>query len=450
MDSGRCSRDPSRTILFRSWAVVLLLTAALLFVPYAFSAEPASSPVKGAPGDGLPGVRIVGLPDWLGHSAARSLSVVWREMSSDGIGDARLEILRVVSERLFPGFLVTVDEEQNLPVASFSPQIVTNWDVECVVPPLSDALRPWFLRDIDGMSATIASLLSGFPVAALSWADAALRDEIRRLLAPVLPGWTITILARITTPLPEKETGERNERCLLQVAFSPEQPLVLAVVPRVYSSSLPVVLRSDLNEALLKGMSPVIGIPVLWAKKHASDIERIAEFRLSDRNTVVNSMAKVHADFVPEQISRIDADVESRRYILRAWAATYLGTDDRYPEFGLHVGRKALPWSGWDVELYAEWIVRANDLHLESRYGAEWSLFPAFSIGGEVSYPGGVFWWKARTRQDIGHPYLWWRMNTDNEHNIGLGVRINEHISIELHYDERDADSMSLRLIGNL
>ena len=41
-------------------------------------------------------------------------------------------------------------------------------------------------------------------------------------------------------------------------------------------------------------------------------------------------------------------------------------------------------------------------------------------------------------------------MNTDNEHNIGLGVRINEHISIELHYDERDADSMSLRLIGNL
>jgi len=67
-----------------------------------------------------------------------------------------------------------------------------------------------------------------------------------------------------------------------------------------------------------------------------------------------------------------------------------------------------------------------------------------------VTYPGGVFWWKARTRQEIGRPYVWWRMNTDNEHNIGVGVRINEHISIELHYDERDADSMSLRLIGDL
>lgn len=450
MDSERCSKGDFQTILYQFRAVVLLLTAALLFVPYAFAAEPRDASLKGTTGSDLAGVRVRGLPDWLGQSAARSLSVVWREISNDGIIHARLDVLRVVSERLFPGFLVSVEEEQNHAVASFSPQIVTNWDVECIVPPLSDALRPWFLRDIDGISAKIASLLSGFPVAALSWADAALRDEIRRILAPVLPGWSITILARIATPLPGKDAGERNERCLLQAAFSPEQPLVLAVVPRVYSSSLPVVLRSDLNEALLKGMSPIIGIPVLWAKKHASDIERMAEFGLSDRNTVVNSRAKVHADFVPEQISRIDADVESRRYILRAWAATYLGTDDRYPEFGLHVGRKALPWSGWDVELYAEWIVLANDFHLESRYGAEWNIFPAFSIGGEVTYPGGVFWWKLRTRQDIGRPYVWWRMNAESEHNIGLGVRINEHISIELHYDERDADSMSLRLIGNL
>jgi hypothetical protein len=371
-------------------------------------------------------------------------------MSTEDAQEFRLEIMKIVAERLFAGFIVSVSDENGRPAVLLSPQTRADWSVECLPPPLSDVLASWFLRDVDGAAETIRALLSGFPVAALSWADAALRDEIRRLLGPVVPGWTVSILARLAPPAADVTNVRRTERCTLQVTFSPEQPLVLAVVPRVHSSSLPVVLRSDLNDALLKGMSAVIGIPVLWAKKHAADIERFAEFHLSDRNTVTNSRARVDATFVPDQISRINADVESRRYILRAWAAFYLGTDDRYPELGLHIGRKALPWSGWDVELYAEWILRANDFEIEGRYGAEWSPFPAFSIGGEVSYPGGRFWLKARTRQDVGRPYLWWRFSNDDEHNIGLGVRINEHISIELHYDGRDPDSLSLRAIGNL
>ena len=127
--------------------------------------------------------------------------------------------------------------------------------------------------------------------------------------------------------------------------------MVLAIVPSISSSTLPVAFRSDLREKILRTLAPVVGLPIEWAAKNKLRIESLAAEALFDTNTVSNARATVDVSFSPEQLSPVQAEVESPRYTIRAWIAAYAGADGKYPEIGLHLGRNALPLSGWDVEI---------------------------------------------------------------------------------------------------
>ncbi len=50
----------------------------------------------------------------------------------------------------------------------------------------------------------------------------------------------------------------------------------------------------------------------------------------------------------------------------------------------------------------------------------------------------------------VKQPYFWVRFSENSEKNMGVGYRLNEFLSIELHYDERDDDQWSIRAVGNL
>lgn len=404
----------------------LFLAATLLFISF---------PLYGA-------VRIEGMPKWMAESAEKSLNAVWNEMDRTIPLAERFSMLVLVGNRLLSGYTIETPHYSDGDVivralAEDFPQ----WRIELNNPSLPFPANTWFKDDTRQFPDLVHICLENVPVSALAWADMALRREIEAITKEHVPGWDISILV---------ELAEGANSPVLRISFVPEQPLVLAVTPSVQSGSLPVAFQTDLKDNLQSGLFPVIGLPVNWVDYHKRDIEILAEQSLADRNIIENSKAKVDVSFRPSQISRADARVESSRYTIQAWAAAYGGTDDRYPELGLHVGRKALPMSGWNVELYGEWILSTNDFDLESRWGARWKIHSRILLGAEVAYPGEELWWRFWFTGHVKQPYVWWRYSENSKSNMGIGYRINEFLSIELHYDECDDDQWSIRAVGNL
>ena len=259
------------------------------------------------------------------------------------------------------------------------------------------------------------------------------------ILRRTLPGWQGNLLVRI-------EGG----RSILKLGLVPEQPLILAVRPHTSSTSLPAVLHSGLKDGLLAELSPLIGLPVTWVARHESQVAEWTSALLSDEPLVGNLKAKPKVTVKPQPVTDLSVSLESRRYTIWAWAAAYAGTSDRYPEAGLHLGRKAQPFPGWDVELYGEALLFLNDWDLESRLGFRWAPWERVWVGVEQSWPDETAWWRVWFVGPVRSPYAWVRGSEEGDMNFGIGYRLNENLSIELHYDDRDENASSVRLVGNL
>lgn len=428
--------------------MVFPLLAFLLIVPSVCSASPAD-------------IGVEGVPYWLRPSVERSLRSVWAEISpryaaqhdyregpSSPQGDL-LSILGLVAERIFVGYSPFITVSENGILVTLSPDEPVAWLVEIKPPSLSPPAAEWFDENAAGLGGSIQRMLAFLPVEALSWADVALKEAIEETCAPLLPGWNPSLLVRVQT---REASGDSlpEETRILQVSFSPRPPLVLAIIPSISSSTLPVAFRSDLKEKILRTLAPVVGLPIEWAAKNKLRIEALAADALRDTNTVSNARATVDVAFSPDQLSAVKAEVESPKYSIRAWIAAYAGSDGKYPEIGLHFGRKALPFSGWDVELYGEWVLAANDFSLESRWGFRWSPWKHVLVGAEKSFPGNVLWYRVSVEGGPRSPYFWWRWSEDGDAMLGLGYRIDGRISLELHYDDRHDDRLTLKAISDL
>ena len=389
------------------------------------------------------GLIVEGVPPWLRERMERSAETVWPEIVSGGAesgGEKALSLLSMVSERVFTGFSVieAVRDGEDVRLR-LEPGEKIPWVVEIASPQLSPPVSTWFQEDVSGMEKRIAELLPLLPLDALTWADLSLRDAVASITAAQIPGWTPGLLVKL-----------QDGRRILQISFAPKPPLVLAIVPKVYSSSLPVMLQSDLRENMLRNLAPVVGLPIEWAGANRKKIEALAEEKLLDSNTVGNTRGTVEVNFQPGQIAPANAEVESPRYSIRAWVAAYAGSDTKYPEVGLHLGRKFVPFSGLTMELYGEWLISANDFSLESRWGVRWSPWKHIMAGVEQAYPGSVTWYRLWFEGGVNAPYAWWRISEDGDHSAGIGYRINGRISLELHYDGRDDEKLSLKAISDL
>jgi len=385
-------------------------------------------------------VRVEGLREWLRPTAERSLSAVWEEMPPSAGAEERLRLLRIVSDRLLSGYrCVEVRRSpEGVSVRLEPDRPVPGWAVEFGPPSLSAPLAAWLREDLSGRDAPIGAELEGVPLEALTWGDEALLAVVRENLDPVTPGWRKTLMV---------VPGEG--RTILRIGLIPDPPLVLAVAPTLDSTTLPTVLHAELREDLLKGLYPAIGMPVPWIDRHRRDMEAWTGSILQGANLVVQSRSTAAVKVEAEPISRVNVQLESRRYVVWAWGAVYAGAE-RPAEVGLHVGRRATLFPRFEVELYGEWIAQVDDGSLEGRYGLRWSPWGDVWLGAEWVHPGDAFWGRFMAGGRIRRPYVWLRLSEEGEANAAGGYRLNEHISLELHYDERDEDPWSVRAVGNL
>nr|HPK43341.1 hypothetical protein [Synergistales bacterium] len=200
----------------------------------------------------------------------------------------------------------------------------------------------------------------------------------------------------------------------------------------------------------LEALAPFIGLPGEWVDRHRGPIEAMVAGNLETKWAAREVRGEVTVDITPERIAPVDIRVESDRYTLQAWAAVSLGSDERHPEIGVHLGRMASPVQGWNLELYGEWVAGTNDLHVESRWGVRWPAWPDIWLGAEVAYPGEDIWFKVWFEELLPRVYLWGRLNDDGDAVAGIGWRFGGYLAWELFYDSRDGDRICVRLVGNL
>lgn len=388
-----------------------------------------------------PKVTVYGMPMWLADIAERSLTAVLQNIPKSQSPSSVERAMRVVSDRIFTGYRVTAAslDDGDLRVIFEPRSALPDWELEIQYPQLSEPVSGWFASDIAKVDPAINSLVKDLPIEALSWCDEGLRDTINDALKPVLPGWR-----------PGLVVHTEDKRAVLRISFNPELPLILAITPTFSSTSLPNIIYDELKDDLLEQVSVFIGLPVEWANLHAEEINTWIAEVLSDKTLVKNTKSKAAVTLSPAPISRANVRVESSRYTIWGWSAVYAGTTDRSAELGLHLGRKAQLFPHSDMELYGEVIIGLQEGNLEGRLGARWMVWGDVWLGGEYSTKDERWWGRFSIDPRLRKPYAWLRVRDDGEVNTALGWKATEFISFEVHYDSRDSDSWSLRIIGNL
>jgi len=428
-DSTLASENFSRQhkYSFKSWVAAVLTAATLLM----FAGTASASYM----------VEAVGVSEWLGAIVERSITAVAERMPETQSDESAERVIKVISEKLFDGYNVdSVKISSGVIRIVLSPEKSPNeWKVEVQTPQIQDPPLQWIMEDISLIEAPLDELIRGLPVEALNWCDAGLKDEVLKILSPVLPGWRPTLMVH-------SENGGYN----MVISLAPELPLVLAVNPTLTSNSLPTLLHEELREDLMERSAPFIGLPVAWTKRHEKQINHWTETFLQTRGVVERTSAEPKASFSAGQVSQMKVNVESRHYTIGAWAALYAGTRDRTGEFGVHLGRKIKTFSRWSMEVYGEGILELQDWDPEGRLGLRWSPWGDVWVGGEWSSRDSMWWGRINIEPRMHKPYAWLRWREDGEYNAAIGYKATEYISFELHYDTRDEDSLGLRMIGNL
>jgi len=387
-------------------------------------------------------VKVFGMKDWLAEAAERSLTAVYEHMPPSGSDESKASLLRVVTNRLLTGYAVEDLRVENDEVFVYlrRQSEAPEWSVTLNAPNLTAPVDAWFRADTEGLSKELADLMSGVPLESLAWGDAELKRVADEACSACLPGWRVSLMVRIV--------GENS--MALETSFTPEQPLVLAVTPRISSTSIPAMLHSGLRYDLTKGYAPVIGLPVAWLVRHEDDFAAMNKEILKDEYLVDRAKATPEIEVKTGSVSEVDIELESARYAAWVWMAVYAGAEDKYPEVGLHFGRRASLLPGWTSELYLELITELDDFGLETRLGMRWSPWRNLWFGGEWSSKDDDWWLRASFAPRHKNPYAWARVNLEGETNAALGLRINDFFSVEIHYDSRDDDPWNLRAIVNL
>lgn len=373
-----------------------------------------------------------GIPEWLEGAAQRSLNAVWQEIPESPEID-RYATLELVASRLFAGYDVKVKREGPAVIFSAHDEIVKP-DVKISLPELRGISASWFLHDTSGMSEDICALLEGLPQSALTWADEALRERIGRLVNNRLPGWEFSQQIYIS-----------REATLITLTFRPSSKMVLAVKPSVYSRTIPAMFRSDLEAKLIPEFSPLIGIPVKWAELHRADIEKIAGEFLEDRHSVENMRANVSINFHADTVSELDARVDSKDFMFQLWVAAYAGIEGKYPEAGIFFAFG--PETKFNPEIYAEVIFSLDDFETTRRFGGRFEPVNNFWAGIEIQWPENKYFLRFQyIPLKVRSPYALWRWSPElDAHEAALGYRIDEHVSIELYYNNTLDDKIGIR-----
>lgn len=422
--SGNCSRVIKYSVKL---VVAAAFAASALLVSPAFAAGS--------------GVTVSGMAPWLSEIAERSLSAVMKNIPEGQSPASVQRVVAAVSEKIFIGYQITaVNFSGNNLTIAFEPENVPpEWEIDMQAPALKKPADGWFASDMAKVGGAVGELVRGLPLEALSWCDEGLRDAVAETLAPIFPGWRVSLAVQ-----PDEK------KAVLKVSFTPELPMILAITPTFSSTSLPMVIYDDLKNDLLEQVSVFIGLPADWAALHSPEMNAWIEAFLADKNIVSSTKSRAAVKMTPAPVSRANINIESSRYTIWGWSAVYAGTKDRSAEVGLHLGRKAQLFPRQDMELYGEAIMELRDWSLEGRFGVRFMPWGDVWLGGEYSTEDEKWWARFSVDPRVRKPYAWLRVREDGEINTALGWKATEFISFEIHYDSRDGDSWSLKILGNL
>lgn len=386
-------------------------------------------------------VTVIGMEPWLAETAERSLSAVMENIPEGQSATSVRGMVKAVSEKIFTGYRInSIDFSGGGLRVVFQPEHTPpDWEIEVNAPALNKPVREWFLSDSAKVGKAAKALVRGLPIEALSWCDEGLRDAVAEVMRESLPGWRPGLVVR-----------SDGNKAALSISFTPEFPLILAVSPSFNSVSLPMLIYNDLKDDLLEQLSVFIGLPTEWAALHAAEMNAWVGTYLDDKNIVKNTKSKSVVKITPAPVSRAEVSVESSRYTIWGWSAVYAGTTDRTAEIGLHLGRKAQLFPHQDIELYGEAIMELQDWQLEGRFGVRFMPWGDVWLGGEYSTHDDMWWGRVSIDPRLRKPYAWLRVREDGKINTALGWKATEFISFEIHYDSRDSDYWSLRILGNL
>lgn len=387
------------------------------------------------------GVTVSGVPGWLEAPVKRSLEAVWKEVvqrSSPG----RERVVELVAKRLFPGLDISE-------IRGFGEDLFVyfdtreserlSWNVVVKKPELPGFLERPFLEDASGLETAAIEMLDSLPLEVFRWAGEDFQAGIGKVIAESLPGWK-----------PSYVFSSDEGKSVLEMAFTPQEPVVIAFSPRLSSRTLPLALQSKLHEETLEVTSQVIGLPAAWVARHKNRIEDYVAASLEERWAARELKGRVEVNIRPDRIAPVDVQVESSMYTLQAWLGVYAGSDERHPEAGIHAGRIIQPFSGWEIEAYGEFIIKVNDGDVDPRAGLRWKFDQDIWIGVERSFEDDEYWGRIWFDEILPKIYAWGRFREDGESEAGLGWMLGEHLSWELYYDSRDDDDLSFRIIGNL
>ena len=388
-------------------------------------------------------VRVTGVPEWIGPTISRPLDAVWEEVLLSKDPASGLKTLRIVAERIFPGITiedVTLSGEELRVDLSLGVPPPGGWRVSVNSPGLVPELDALFQQDLGDVATRLEKMIAPLPVVSLSWAGQSFQQEALGMLTEAVPGWNPSTLF-----VQGKEGGIE-----VHISFSALPPVIIAYSPRISSRTLPRILQTEITDNALESLAPFIGLPGEWFERHKAAIEAMVAGTLETKWAAREVRGEVTVDIIPERIAPVDIRVESDRYTLQAWAAVSLGSDERHPEIGVHLGRMVSPVQGWNLELYGEWVAGTNYLHVESRWGVRWPAWPDIWLGAEVAYPGEDIWFRVWFEELLPRVYLWGRLNDDGDAVAGIGWRFGGYLAWELFYDSRDGDRICVRLVGNL
>ena len=375
---------------------------------------------------------VSGIPSWLEGAVTRSLNAVWEEIP-DGPEIDREGTLELVASRLFAGYRVSVKAGHKEPAVIFSgDEAPYTLRVNIQPPDLRGMSASWFSEDTAGLSDDVRALLEGVPKTALTWADEALREQIAALIHHRLPGWEFSQQIYISA-----------DEVIITLTFRPSSNMVLAVKPSVYSRTIPVMFRSDLEAKLMPFFSPLIGVPVKWAAKHKAEIEAEAVEFLLDRHSVENLRADVRVKFRADTVSELDAEADSTDFTFSMWVAAYAGLEGRYPEAGIFFGFRP----GWRAEIYTELLFSLNDFEITRRLGIRFEALDNFFVGVDAQWPEDSIYFRVQyIPVKVRRPYAMWRWSPElHEHEAALGYRLYEHVSIEIYYKSTGTDKVGIR-----
>ncbi len=380
-------------------------------------------------------------PQWLEASIRGSMNAVWRELQSSRLSHkAAVEALALVASRLFPGFRISISGSEMVVLV---PERKWSWETTILYPESGDRLpqpcADWLKQDIKNASEELKQLVMGVPPEALRWSADSFQTSMNTLISSKIPGWRCSA-----------HVQGADGKAELEVKIYPQTPLLLAVAPETLSASVPQLMADRINKKTLEYLSPLTGLPLDWISSHMSEIREWLGEKQLDNDLLKVLRAGVDNEITLRPVTKVTTRVESTTLSLRGWLSVHAGSEARL-EAGVHFGHYFVFRDRAAAEVYSELIMKLEHWHADGRFGFRFSPIEPLWLGLEgTTEEDAHLWYRFWLEGPDKKSYGWLRYSDKDDLEMALGYHLTRYFSLELYYDDRQDDRVSVRALSNL